>query len=165
MPNFYSRVAGPKLTDLLDELENNPELKTGLADEIALAKTMCLRAAAMYSEVCERGVLDAKVTDDKGNVTTVMNLEARAKAGAFLKETMEFQSQLVERWAKVEMMKKDKIPAANAKYLANQILRIIHKRLEVENNLPDIAKLILQDIADLRVLDNTAPKVMLQLEG
>ena len=150
MPEFYQRFVGPTLKAKLEEVAaEGDEQRLSLANEVDTSRVLCGEAMRLY-DAC----ISAKELKE----------EQRLKVANVLREALDHVSGLVERMAKVEAMKSDKISVQNVAWFAEKITRIILE--EVEPVSADCARRVVRRIADLKTLKDesgVAPRVTISI--
>ncbi len=162
MGNYYSKHAGPELKAVLDKLSEQTDAERhNLSDEIDVALVSCDQAFKVWVAVCQDGVADTKNKSGK----SVANIEARTKAESYLRSCYEHRSKIIETDAKIKSKSGAYLPASNAKYLADQIVRGIINIVDKEAGMPELAKKLLKHIEHLRVdTDLNGNKVIVSID-
>ncbi len=162
MGNYYSRHAGPKLKAVLDELSLRTDAERhDLKDEIDVALISCDQAFKVWVAVCQDGVADTKTKGGK----PVANVEARTKAESYLRACYEHRAKIIETDAKIKSKSGAYLPASNAKFLADQIVRLIINTVGKEAEMPELAQKLLKQIEHLRVdADLNGNKVIVSID-
>jgi len=149
VPTFYSKYAGTKLKAALEELEKEDDsVRHDLAGEIDVARISCREAFKVY---------DAIVFEGKADNGTP-NVAARTAAESYLRACIDHIAKITETDAKIKSKSAGQVPVLNIKFVCDKLLQIIFKRVEQEAELPDLAKLILGDIENMELADQSTSK-------
>lgn len=147
MPGFYSKHVGPKLRDKLEELAKQPDSERySLTGETDAVRLTAIQAMKVFDKVCVDGALDK---DGKPN------LDARATATMAMRDSMEAVADMLAKATKIDMLRADKIPIGNAKWLAERVMRMIHDLVEPKDK--KLAKKLLKHIEELCILEGQIP--------
>ena len=149
VPNFYSKYAGTKLKEVLERLEKEDDsVRHDLAGEIDIARVSCTEAFKVFDKVIFQGVAD--------NGTP--NIAARTAAESYLRACIDHLAKVTETDAKIKSKSLGQVPVLNIKFVCDKLLQIVYKRVEQEAELPDLAKLILGDIENMELADQSTSK-------
>jgi hypothetical protein len=161
--NYYSKYAGTKLKDLLEEVSKQSDKeRMSLAEEIDVARINTSRALQIFEKVG----LNNDFRDTSGKqveLTQDQILKFKTMSAEAVSSGLNQVSALVQAMAKVEALKADKISVNNIKWVVDRVLRLIED--VVGAKYPDTAKELCDKISEMRLLDDgaTNTKVVLSI--
>lgn len=107
---FYSKVLGPKLRDVVEEILDAPESeKLGAIEELTIIRGINADVAAMY-EVAQQS----------------SNQDIRLAAGGMLRDSCEQVIRAAERATNIAAKSREMYPVETLQVVVNQIVRMIH---------------------------------------
>ncbi len=162
MARYYSKYAGPRLKEKLEELEaQTTDERLDLRQEVDMAMEQLEKAMIVYDKIVVDGTLDKK---DEATGEVKPNIAAREMARRAYQDCREHVASLKEKAAKIEVLKKDKVSVHNLKWFSEQVIVAIVKYAEPVD--PTLARRLTEEILKIRVLEQDAsnPRVVLSID-
>lgn len=160
MAGRYTRGVSTTLKQRLEELSaESVQERVSLAEEIDVARLLAERAVKIY---------DAVVLAEDSTASP----EIKANASSVVQSSLDAVAKLVEKFARVDALMKDKIPAHQIDFILLQVGQALDKGLDrlktfgVDPNLIEgIKKDIHQEIENIQVPrdESVQPRVVLAL--
>jgi hypothetical protein len=146
LPSFYRHKLNPSLAQLVEQqLDMSPTEQFSLNEELAMARTMAMRAIEMYSKA------DEMVDESKRH-------HALGLTGDVMKDALLFVKEIAESAHKLATSSKDKFSIHNLQAVVNQITKIAH---DVMKDHPEMAEAFEASIAEHVKLPDTEGTTLL----
>jgi len=148
MAGFYSKRLSKKFRDRLAEIGDDEVFS--LEGEVRISKDLCCEALALYDSIVVNDSLSGKPNRD-----AMQSLAHQA-----LRNAVEHVTKISESAAKVDTLRKDRIPAVNIELIAAQVTKICMTNLKEH---PELLQKMLKDIEDIKILETSDTKVVLSI--
>ena len=145
--SYYSKHVGPTLRKKLEELaKQSDDERYSLQGETDAVRMTAVQSMKVFDKICVEGALD------KGGKP---NLDARTSAAMAMRESMQAVADMLAKATKIDMLRGDRIPIENAKWLSQCIMRMIHDVVAPKNKR--LAKILLKKIEELCIQEGNMP--------